>query len=142
MSRVLLDAERDEWSVVVTHDDRELACAEFPEGIQLVQLHPHKADDGITLTLDGKTIGHLPADLAYFYRPVNRIIGAGMTMYAECKVDVINGKSFLVIPYIHPQDLNRWAVNKVSAYRHHLSVKRRLGAAPVHKGTSRTMAVA
>jgi hypothetical protein len=139
MSRVLLDAERDEWSVVVTHGDREDTCAQFPEGIQFVRLHPHKTDDGITLTLDGETIGHLPADLAYFYRPVSRVIGAGMTMYAECRVEEFDGKRYLVIPYIHRRDLERWASGKISNYRRHLAAKRRIGDAPLHR-TNRSLA--
>jgi len=139
---VLLDAEMDEWSAVVTHEGREETCAKFPEGIQLVRLHPHKTDDGVSITLDGKTIAHLPADLAYFHRPVSRVVAAGMMMYAECKVDVINGKQYLVIPYIHPHDFDRWAIQQVSRYRKHLAAKRRLGAEPLHRNSTSRVAVA
>lgn len=139
MSRVLLDAETDEWSMVVTHEDREEACAKFPDGIQLVRLHPHKADNGLTLTLDGETIGHLPADLAYFHRPMSRVISAGMTVYAECRVAEFGGRLHLAIPFIAPKDLERWASGKISSYRKHIAMKRRLGSMPVHREKQRVL---
>jgi hypothetical protein len=133
MFKALLDAESDTWSTVITHGDREETCANFPAGIQLVRLHPHKTDNGVTLTLDGETIGHLPADLLYFHRPVSRFIGTGALMYAECKVEYFGDRPELVIPYIDRQGLERWVSQQVSAQRHHIALKRRLGKMPLHR---------
>ena len=142
MSRVLLDAEDDNWSVVITHDDREETCRAFPDDIQLVRLHAHNADNGVTLTLDGRTIGHLPADLAHFHRVISRLKGSGLDTYAECKVEVYDGRAELVIPYINQRDLTLWAGRKIAAHRRHEAAKRKLGSQPVHRSDLATEKVA
>lgn len=139
---MLLDAEDDNWSVVITHDDREEACRAFPEDIQLVRMHAHKADNGVTLTLDGATVGHLPADLAYFHRVVNRLSGSGLEMYAECKVEVFGSRAELVIPYISERDLTLWAGRKIAVHRRHEAAKRRLGNQPLHRSNLNSTPVA
>ena len=137
MFKALLDAESDMWSTVITHDDREETCARFPAGIQLVRLHPHKTDNGVTLTLDGATIGHLPADLAYFHRPLSRLTGSDALVYAECKVEQFGDRSELVIPYIDQSSLERWVGQKLVQHRRHQALKRKLGATPLHKRQQR-----
>lgn len=142
MSRVLLDAEADEWVAVIPHESREENQRIVPDGIQLVRLHAHKADTGVSVTLDGTTIGHLGADLAYFHRPVQRICAAGLEMYAEAKIMEMHGRYELVIPYIHPQDFMRWAGRKITAHRHHEAEKRRLVGTSVPRIGSRELAIA
>lgn len=128
MSRALLDSNSGDWAALIPHGDRRRLAKDIPPGLHFAQLHPHKADNGVSATIDGVTVGHLGADLLHYHRPLARAVAAGVEVFAECRLGTLGGREGLLIPRFGPREIEKWAARQIGAHRRCVSEHRRRAA--------------